>query len=61
MDQNKVEQDGAIAIAKAITINKKLKILSLCHDTKESVMKSLYCNNTINELKLPLTQSLMIM
>ena len=60
MDNNKVGQDGAIAIAKAITKNKTLNTLSLCGDDimdKESammIMKSLYCNNTIIRLHLPI-------
>ena len=67
MDDNKVGQDGATAIAKAITNNKTLKTLSLGvslkkrwrldDDTMESamiIMRSLHCNNTITELRLPI-------
>ena len=56
MDDNMIGKDGATAIAKAITNNKTLKILSLYGDhmiDKESamiIMRSLYCNNTITEL-----------
>ena len=55
MSGNKVGQDGARAIAEAITNNKTLKDMSLGDDTmdKESamiIMRSLHCNNTITEL-----------
>ena len=54
---NEVGQDGAIAIAEAITKNKTLKMLSLDDHTmdKESamiIMSSLHCNNTITALNL---------
>ena len=61
MDGNEVGQDGAIAIAKAITNNKTLERLSLRDDTctmdRESaliIMRSLHCNNTITDLRLPI-------
>ena len=56
---NPISGDGAIAIAEAITNNKTLKTLLLGGDDildEESVMiimKSMYNNNSINELYLP--------
>ena len=58
---NPISRDGAIAIAKAITNNKTLKKLYLSGDDtldEESamiIMKSMYNNNSINELHLPET------
>ena len=60
MDNNSVGQDGAIAIAKAITNNNILNILLLRGDDtmdKESamiIMRSLHCNNAITRLYLPI-------
>ena len=65
MNDNAIGQDGAIALGNAITNNKMIKKLLLagyynCDDTidKESAMiiiKSLYNNNTITELRLDIT------
>ena len=58
---NPISRDGAIAIAEAITNNKTLKTLYLGGDDtldEESamiIMKSMYNNNSINELWLPRT------
>ena len=58
---NPISRDGAIAIAEAITNNKTLKTLYLGGDDtldEESamiIMKSMYNNNSINELHLPET------
>ena len=57
MDGNPIGQDGATAIAKAITNNKTLKTLSLEDHTMDEesvmiIMRSLHYNNTITELRL---------
>ena len=60
MYSNAIGQDGATAIAKAITNNKTLKTLSLDDRTMDEesvmiIMSSLHCNNTITKLELPIS------
>ena len=61
MDGNAIGQDGVIALSNAITNNRMIKKLLLAHNVgidKESAMiiiKSLYNNNTITKLSLPIT------